>query len=387
MAELKFASADAKQIIADMSAEYEKAFKEATGKSITLRPDDTARLMIATATFAVAHLEALIDWAAKMNLVQYSEGQWLDELAEAVRLARKEPTPAFVTVRITFSTALPEAQTIRKGMRVTSGNGVYWETEEEYHAPEGATELLVRCVCKAAGADGNGYLPGAIRTLVDTSAVRYFSKLENIDISSGGADRETDEALRERVRTAPETYAATGTEEGYTHRIKAYDANISDALVISPSPGRVTGYIAMKDGTEPSETYLSEITAAIRGKRNRPMTDCLSVSLPDAAEYAIDMTYFISSSNAPREAEIKEKVAAAIEEYIEWQSCRIGRDIDPSELTRLVKNAGAARVSVLSPVYTALQRGEYSEENGDYNAVQIARCIEVSATYGGLTDG
>ena len=87
------------------------------------------------------------------------------------------------------------------------------------------------------------------------------------------------------------------------------------------------------------------------------------------------------------ETEIKAAVEKAAENYVVWQSSKIGRDIDPSELIRLMKNAGASRVSVSSPVFTDIKRGEYNESAQAYDKVQIARLTAKTITYGGMSDG
>lgn len=387
MAELRFAEADPEKIVAEMTAEYERVFAEATGQEITLRPADTARLMIATATFAVAHLEELIDFSAKMNLLQYAKGEYLDALAYGVTDPRKEATPAYTTIKINFSTALTTAQTIRAGTRVTAGDGVYWATASTVTAAAGATSVTVRAICMTPGIAGNGYAAGQITTLVDTSNVKFFASLSNTDTSSGGADAETDDAFRERIRIAPEASSTAGSEESYKYHIKKFDTNIADARIISTTPGSVEAYIAMADGSTPSEEYLYELSDAISGDTVRPLTDQVSILLPTAVSYNVTATYYIATDDAARAAEIKSAVAEALDSYTVWQSSKIGRDIDPSELIRRLKNAGAARVAVTAPTYTALKRGDYDAENKKYTAVQIARLGTKSLTYGGLTDG
>lgn len=103
--------------------------------------------------------------------------------------------------------------------------------------------------------------------------------------------------------------------------------------------------------------------------------------------YSINASYYIDSENAAMEMEIRSAVEKAAENYVVWQSSKIGRDIDPSELIRLMKNAGASRVSVSAPVFTDLKRGEYSEAEQTYDAVQIARLTAKTITYGGMSDG
>lgn len=387
MDELKFTDANPEKIISELTAEYERLFAEATGQTITLRPADTARLMIATATFAVAHLETLIDFSAKMNLLQYARGEYLDAIAYGVTEPRKAAVSAYTTIQINFSTALTAAQTIPKGTRVTAGDGVYWETAAAVTAAAGATAVTARVNCMTPGAAGNGYAAGQIATLVDTSNIKFFASLANTDTSSGGADAETDDEFRERIRIAPEASSTAGSEESYKYHIKKFDTNIADACLVSATPGTVAAYIAMKDGSTPSEAYLAELAAAISAKTVRPLTDSVSVNTPTAVNYSVNTTYYIATEDAARETEIKAAVEAAVDDYIVWQSSRIGRDIDPSELIRRIKNAGAARVTVTVPTYKALTRGEYDEQNQDYSAVQIAKNKSRKVTYGGLTDG
>lgn len=386
MAELMFAEANPEKVIADMSVAYERKFFEITGQHIALRPADTARLMIATASFAVNHLETLIDHAAKMNLLPYSEGAYLDALADGITDPRKDAVAAFTTVEIHFSAALADTQTIVKGTRVTAGDGIYWATENDVMAYKGAISVSVRCVCQKPGAIGNGYVAGSIKTLVDTSNVRFFASLENTDTSSGGADAESDTDFKERIRTAPETYSVAGPTDAYAHLIKKFDANIADVLPTSPTPGVVKNYIVMKDGYTPSEEYIAEVQEYISGKTRRPMTESVTVALPDPVEYSVDVSYAITAENAAREAELTAKIEKAVDEYVAWQERKIGRDVDPTELIARMKNAGASRVTVAQPKYTAVQRGEYDESTGTYKPVQVAKLKDKIATYWGAVD-
>ena len=68
------------------------------------------------------------------------------------------------------------------------------------------------------------------------------------------------------------------------------------------------------------------------------------------------------------------EVAAAVDDYILWQKSKIGRDINPSELTRRMVNAGAKRVAITHPAFAAA--GQY----------EVAVCGTRSVTYGGLED-
>ena len=97
------------------------------------------------------------------------------------------------------------------------------------------------------------------------------------------------------------------------------------------------------------------------------------VSAPAQDDYTIALAYYIKKSDSASAAAIQKAVNEAVEAYKLWQS-RIGRDINPSELISRIMQAGARRVAVTAPAYTAVQAGH------------IAKCTTADITYGGLED-
>ena len=67
-------------------------------------------------------------------------------------------------------------------------------------------------------------------------------------------------------------------------------------------------------------------------------------------------------------------VAHAVADYQTWQRA-IGRDINPSQLVHMVMDAGAKRVTVTAPTYTAVDATKVSALQGD-----------AVISYGGLED-
>ena len=61
-----------------------------------------------------------------------------------------------------------------------------------------------------------------------------------------------------------------------------------------------------------------------------------------------------------------------MEDYKAWQTEQIGRAINPDELRKRMLNAGASRITLTAPVYTAL------EDN------QVAQFTATSVTYQGV---
>ena len=71
---------------------------------------------------------------------------------------------------------------------------------------------------------------------------------------------------------------------------------------------------------------------------------------------------------------IQEAVETAVAEYKKWQTCPIGRDINPSELIKKVMAAGAKRLDVIEPTFCQVP------------ATSVARIHMQTVTYGGIED-
>ena len=80
-----------------------------------------------------------------------------------------------------------------------------------------------------------------------------------------------------------------------------------------------------------------------------------------------------SRARAESAAEIVVAVEAAHAAYRDWQ-CKIGRDVNPSELIARVVAAGAKRVAVTEPAFTEIARDECSRLGYD------------ALVYGGIED-
>ena len=71
---------------------------------------------------------------------------------------------------------------------------------------------------------------------------------------------------------------------------------------------------------------------------------------------------------------IQVQVEAAVRGYIRWQTCVIGRDINPDELRARIKAAGAKRMYMASPVFERVAHDH------------VARVRLQRAVYGGVED-
>lgn len=95
------------------------------------------------------------------------------------------------------------------------------------------------------------------------------------------------------------------------------------------------------------EKYLME------GER-RPLTDRVTVGIPEVFHYNIDIQYWINESDKTKAAAIQRSVEEAVDGFVYWQKSKIGRDINPSMLNHMVIRAGAKRAEVKEPAFAVV---------------------------------
>ena len=370
--EINFVTTDKEAVEKEIFALYTSV----TGR--TLAPADPIRLFLLVITNVVILLLNRINDTGKQNLLAYARGNNLDHIGIALGVERLQATGAVTTMKLTASMARPEGIAIPKGTRFTPGDGAFFALTEPYYLSATQTTISVKAVCTEASAKGNVNPVGSITTLVDP--IPYIASVTNITISEGGADTETDDAFRERIREAPESFSCAGAEGAYEFFTKKASALISSVKVVSPKPGDIVVYPGLASGGIAKEEILKLVQNALTDKKVRPLTDNVSVKAPTAKNYSIDLQYYIDSDNAYYADTIKTRVDEAVTDYIKWQSAKVGRDIIPSELIRRVMEAGAKRVTVTSPTFTVIKDGR--KEDG--YQVELAQCTGKTITYGGV---
>ena len=130
----------------------------------------------------------------------------------------------------------------------------------------------------------------------------------------------------------------------------------------------------MEGGQIPEDLFLESLEEYLEDGNIRPLTDQVSVNAPDQQEYSVQVTYYISKTNISNAVSIQSKVQQAVENYIAWQSEKIGRDINPDVLIQNMVSAGAKRVEVTSPIYQVI------------GSTGIAQLSAKTVTYGGIED-
>lgn len=350
--------------------DYEEKFRKLTGEDISLGLADPYRLILYSCAVAIYQGYQYEDKAGKMGLLKYSTGEFLDNLAAFKKVKRNEAAPALTMIRFTLADKVERAVVIPKGTRV-KGPDLYFITTKKSEIKSGQLYTDIPAECEQSGTIGNGYLPGEIKWLTDL--LPYTMKVSNIVTTSGGADRENDEELAERIYLSPVSYSTAGPERAYEYWVKTFSPAIGECRITSDSPGEVDIYVTMADGTIPDDVFLNNLETYLSDSNIRPLTDHVVVKKPEEVKYDIELIYYIRNEDRDREETMKEAVSTACNNYITWQK-KVGRDINPAQLLYYIMGTGVKMADIVKPVFTEVPDSA------------LAVPDQITLTYGGRRD-
>lgn len=335
---------------------------------------DPLRLFLNSLALIIIQQRVAFNHAFKMNLLAYTEGDAMDHIGNFIGCDRIEATAATTTVQVTLSAVQNHTVIVPAGTRVATDDNVVFSIEKDIDVPIGSQTATGRALCQQKGTIGNGYDINTVKNIVDN--VPYVAEIINITATEGGAERESDEAYRERIHEAPEKFTTAGSKQSYQYYTKQSSSLITDVTVNSPEAGTVCIVPLLSGGELPGDEIIQKIQETLNDNEIRPLTDKVLVKKPETISFSVNLTYYIDEDDESTQVTIKNNVEKAVAEYVKWQKEKLGRDINRTELYYRIRNAGAKRVVISEPATDCVVSSE-----------QVAIANSINVSYGGLEDG
>lgn len=386
--DLKFVDTNAREINLKIINEFEEILGE------PLYPGDERRIFLQQLTPLIVGLKHEINDSAKQNLLRYSRGEKLDYIGEDL----------FFTKRLTSQKAnclckckLSKVQDIDiiipANTRVSPDGNIYFCIRNDVVINAGKLEAIGILDAQHNGPQYNGFIPGQIKLMVDL--VPFVESIVNIEISSGGSDTESDDKYRERCRVSQETASTAGPDDAYISFAKEAHPSVSDAKVISPSPGTVRIIILLENAITPSSEILNQVLESCSRRDRRPLTDKVEVGTCNEVEYDIELTYYLDKNFSSEESIYRKKIEGdnldlengAIREYINWQQSMLGNPINPDELRYRIQDAATYSIlsNDISKKFTAVRKIDLvSPTHTDIQDIDVGKVRNIIINYGGL---
>jgi len=397
--DLQFSETDARKIQASFQRIYEEIRRANGDPGFRLAAGAPERLVQLTESAVVTQVAADIDKTGKGNLLFFAGEDTMEHIGYLYgeRGRRMAASYALTTMRYRLSVERPVKTPIPQGYRSTPDNKVFFKTLKTLEIPPGELYGDVEAQCLTPGSEGDGFEVGQIKNMVDL--VPFVASIENITPTSGGADVEGLEEYRERLRLLPESFSVAGPDGAYEFWARSANPSIVDAKAWMPEldmeafaeflapwgisdaagfykalgdyyresgtgPGNVNVTALMKDGELPSEEILDQVKETLTPTKRRPLTDYVHVVPPETKEFGVEVQYWIETERATEAASIIDAVDKAVGRYIAWQRSRLGLDILPDLLHKLIMDCGVKRMDIIAPTFTVLKPNEVSQFNG-----------------------
>lgn len=347
--EIHYIDYDPDEIWGDMMTAYVEA-----GGDI-LYPGDEKEILLRSAQAIIVHMLAGVDNALRMQTLRYAVGDYLDLIGEMHGVERKPAEPS------KFSVSIQENTTGRTTM-LFAGTQLTYDGTITYHTLYDVI-LRGRGDSTIVAVESDIYGEQAILSTFDPlELVEPNPEISSVYVassSSGGANAETDDSYRERIRTYGFSSVTAGPSLQYENIAKSVDDRIVDAKALNGGAGVVEVYLVINSGN------ISFIAPAVRDALSadnvRPLTD--TVSVQGGEELTYDLTIQYTRSGAMVESDILK----AQEEYVAWQNNHLGRPFNPDRLVAAIYQVGATRAVISEDstfddgeaVYTEIEEHQY----------------------------
>ncbi|NLF35065.1 MAG: baseplate J/gp47 family protein [Clostridiales bacterium] len=305
------------------------AFAEETGMELTGTSDLAVRLYAVAAQVNGLYIQG--DWVLRQCFPQTAEGDYLDRHAALRALTRREAAKAQGVIRFSVGEAMSADRPIQAGVVCMTAGLVRFETTQEavLKAGELWTDVPARAV--EAGSAGN----------VAAETVRFLS-VAPVGVSActnpagfaGGADQESDEALRQRVlesfKRLPNGANAAFYEQG---ALSFEGVAAAKALARNRGTGTVDVVVSTATGL-PSAELLAALTAYL-GERREIAVD---VGVLAPAPVAIDVTVGVAPQPGVDSAGVLDAAEHALRGY--FDGTLLGQDILRARLGAVIFSVG-----------------------------------------------
>lgn len=159
---------------------------------------------------------------------------------------------------------------------------------------------------------------------------------------------ETDDQLRRRAQMSFEGLTTAGSRGSYIFHALGTDAEVLDAMPITPTPGTVRVVVLSRDGDGAASPELqTKVSTALSPDDVRPQNDTVEVVSAEVVRYAIKAQLRLYPG--PAAASALERAAESLAAYLAAVR-RLGYDVAESGIKGALHVQGVQKVILESPV-------------------------------------
>lgn len=311
--------------IEEIYQEMRTCFGAQTGLDLREGCDLSARLYALAAQVYSLYVQA--EWVVRQAFPQTAEGIYLDYHAQLRSLTRKPSVAAQGTVRFTAGEPTAVPRDIPMGTVCMTTGHVRFETVEPAVLEAGQWDVEVPVRALEPGSAGNV----SAGTIIAMAVAPFgISTCINPLPCTGGADEETDAALRERVLESFKRLPNGANAAFYQQGALSFDQVVAAAVIPRPRGVGSVDIVPTTLAGLPSPELLGELEDYFQQRREIAVD--LKVRAPETK------TVNLAVQVEPQEGQDKTKVLAQVKNALEnWFTGRLlGQDILRAKLGEII---------------------------------------------------
>ncbi|MBE3022940.1 baseplate assembly protein [Campylobacter sp. 7477a] len=308
-------------------------FKEyLTDDEISLLESDNYSALLETLAYRELLLRARINQSVKSMLLPFATGSDLDNVVAIYGIERLKGEKPTASVKFALSTALDYDVYIPAGLVLASKDG-------------DAATLKDSLVIKAGGKEITGvsildsYVKSSVIKceLIQTPLPFVLAAKQESEFT-GGAERESDDRLRERAVLSLERFSTAGSAKAYIYQAMSANAKVEEVSVLNGGAGIVNVYLKTTDMSEETRQSVAEY---LNGEKVRPLTDNVVV------ENAKIIDVIIKAELELTDTFLQDEIDKAVKQTA--NTLKIGEDLNLSYIYSMLHKSGVYRVNLASP--------------------------------------
>ncbi|PZT47223.1 baseplate assembly protein [Helicobacter valdiviensis] len=262
---------------------YEELFKTFFDENVELLESDPFKAVLEALAYREMIIRARINESIKATYLHYAKGDDLDNVvANGYLIKRLEGVKPSASVEFELNTLLDYDVLIPKGSIFSNELADIATLKENVFIKKNTNKAL-------------GVLE--LEEYIESKEVKceflqtplpFVAKIKQLEAFSGGASKESDEALRERAVMSVHRFSTAGSEKGYIYHALSATPKVSSIKALNNGAGKVRVIIKSED-----ETIIPEVEAYLSGDEVRPLTDSVSVELAKAREFKVTAKLYL----------------------------------------------------------------------------------------------
>lgn len=298
----------------------------------SLLESDRFSALLETLAYRELLLRARINESVKSMLLPYASGADLDNVVAIYGIERLQGEKPTAGIELCLST-LKDSDTIVPAKSV-------------FRSEKGDTAILKDSVVIKRGelkATGKIVLDeftkeSVIKCELIQTPLPFVLKAKQTSNFSGGADKESDDRLRQRAVLSLERFSTAGSAKAYIYQALSANAKVEEVSVLNGGAGIVNVYLKSSDMSEATRQSVED---HLSGEKVRPLTD--TVNIKNATIKDVEISAQLELTDMFLQDEIDKTIKAS------RSSLNLGEDLNLSYIYKLLHQDGVYRVNLNAP--------------------------------------